>query len=286
MRYLLIATALALASDSSASWGASCSSSYGPVRVVRVVKKPAKKKAAKKNSAPKKAPKNKGGCPDTCRCDCVDYDDCPCLNGRAHCGCEACTCGMDSEKAKAIQSKPRVPKELNFGIDQDKFHSGPRYKINGVPVTREQMHEKLSKGKMVDDSGKLHYHMIDASAEKRKQFLEDAKTHPAFAPLKDTMHIQAFDPGYWSVSNEKYGFVPGVYLQANGLPPLIRLDNYPGPEKMAQLINEAVGGLRKKDPKYDPKKDPDGSKPLTAGFDPMLLWGGALVLLGALALKK
>src|SRR5205823_13551401 len=81
----------------------------------------------------------------------------------------------------------------------------------------------------------------------------DVTQAPALAEWKDRLVVQAFAPDHWAVA--RAGFVtsgkPTVYLQTPSGQVLHRQDDYDdGPEGLARAIRRA-------DPAYDAKKDPD-----------------------------
>jgi hypothetical protein len=106
-----------------------------------------------------------------------------------------------------------------------------------------------------DDAKRLRLTVI-GSEPARKQVLQDLASHPALAGLADRLVVQGYDPTAWAVKD--YGFVttgsPTICLQAPDGTVLHRQDTYRGPERLAEAIRRA-------DPSYDPKRDPDLNRP-------------------------
>lgn len=230
---------------------------------------------------PKRPPKVIGK-PD---CDCCDGCECgqECKCGEGKLCCPACTC--------------LVAPEQNFGLDIQKMNEGcgchgkgkcpSKYHLNGKEVSRAQAFQALKEADIPADSGKRRLTVI-GSEEDRAKVLSDLKTHPSLAKYKDSLVIQSYPreaPLIKEVGFEVNG-KPSICLQSAKGEVLARnLDgSYPGPDKLA-------AALRRTDPSYDPKKDPDIVPPplgLPAlPFDPanipplayVLGGGGALLLL-------
>jgi hypothetical protein len=86
----------------------------------------------------------------------------------------------------------------------------------------------------------------------RDPVLNDLEKNPQLAQLRPRLLIQGYDPGHWAI---RPGFVqsgqPTIYLQAPSGKVLHRQDDYKGgPEAL-------YAAIRKADPNYDPRKDPD-----------------------------
>ncbi len=170
----------------------------------------------------------------------------------------------------AEAAPPEVPIAVgqNFGVDTDKIGKG--YTKNGKPATRaEVMHALTAAG--FDDASKIRLTVI-GSEEQRKRVLADLDTLPAFAAHKDRLLVQAYGPTDWAVA--KSGFVttgtPTIYLQSADGKVLHRQDDYPSAEALAEAV-------RKADPEYRPKLDPDLNRPaLAGGAAPILLVVGGL----------
>lgn len=290
-----------LIGDAPGSWGAGCAagSQFTPVGV-RVVKSSAKsKKTAAKGKATKgKATKGKGRqvCPDGCNCACNDEGVCKCFRD-GHCDCKSCKCGLtDRQALAAVDDELREQAKVtqNFGVRLDKLHKSPRYRINGRPASRETVLAKLkedgreAEAPLADDSSKLPITVIGAG---REAVQKDLAEHPAFAAVRNDLLVQGYDAENWAVS--RYGFKgdgkPSVYLQDRSGRVLLRRDDYAGgPELLAKQVADAtaLAKLRKRDPNYDPKRDPDGRKPLVPAVGgavplPVIVAGLAVLGLGA-----
>jgi hypothetical protein len=108
---------------------------------------------------------------------------------------------------------------------------------------------------------------------------DDLAHHPALAPWRDRLLVQAYCPGAWAVA--------GVGLQAGGRPTLV-LQDAPGPGNRARVLHRQddyaggaaalAGALRRADPSYDPATDPDLRRPAVPDLP---CWASAL--LGSLA---
>lgn len=175
--------------------------------------------------------------------------------------------------------EPVEAKTENFGVDWGKI-SHEKWTVNGKPGCWHQAHALLS-GKVPDDAGLLRLTVIGPEAD-RKQVLADLQAVPALAVHRDKLVVKDYDPTHWAVAGA--GFVtsgrPTIYLQAPDGKVLHRQDSYPGAEKLAEAI-------RKADPNYDPKKDPDLTKPPPPALPPLgsvPLWVWALGAVGVLVL--
>lgn len=150
----------------------------------------------------------------------------------------------------------------NYGVDLARLSGerGERYRLNGLPVTREGARQALVGASVPDDAGRLRLTVIGDPAV-TGPVTRDLAAAPALAPWKDRLVVQAYPPQHWAVA--KAGFhttgTPTVYVQAPSGKVLHRQDDYAdGAEGLAQA-------LRRADPNYDPAKDPDLRK--AARFD-------------------
>jgi len=164
--------------------------------------------------------------------------------------------GVDVDKLKV---KPTEPPVKNFGVALEKLvpdEAGTaRYILNGRPVPREIAMAALT-GDLTDDTQKLRLTIIGAEPE-RKTVLRDLSTHPALMPYRLHLLVQDYPADHWAVKTG--GFYadgkPTIYLQApTGMVLHRQVDYLDGAEGLAVAI-------RKADPSYDPKKDPDTRKP-------------------------
>lgn len=179
------------------------------------------------------------GCYDACPCG----DPCPCKGTLKNCG-DGCSC--------VVAQTPTIE---NHGMDWSPT-GRECYSINGRECPREEVVGALGDKKLTDDSPLLRLTVIGPK-EARQKVLGDLDTHPALAPMKGKVLVQAYEPTDWAVA--RYGFkttgAPTVYVQAPNGKVLHRQDDYAdGPEALA-------GAIRKADPSYDPSRDPDRRKP-------------------------
>lgn len=218
-------------------------------------------------------------CPDCCGCGRCD-GPCPCLATGRVCG-PGCCCVAHATQAKGMEAWKKG------GVDWDKVQDERRRVLRGTrEITRAEA-IRLVEGDVPDDAGKLRLTIIGSEADRKKVLA--ALDQPPLAELKSHFVIQAYSPDDWAV---KDGFVttgtPTIYIEQPGGKTLSRQDTYVTAD---ELLLAMTTSLRKADPNYDPKKDPDLSKkPLLPGLPdlskiPKPVWiGGALLLL--LLLKK
>lgn len=165
--------------------------------------------------------------------------------------------------------------EENFGIDCNKLKSPlqPLYKINGVPVSREDCRQAMSRG-LPDDAGKLWLTII-GSKEERDKVMADIPPD-----VKSAVRLNSYAPSDWPVKDA--GFVtsghPTIYLQAPDGKTIHRQDDYRGVGDF-EAIRRAV-----KD--YDPKKDRDMRNPAPGGNTNMLFVIGGVAALVIFLLKR
>jgi hypothetical protein len=138
----------------------------------------------------------------------------------------------------------------NFGIDPDRIPKQDGYARNGLPISRRQAFEAI--GTLSDDSDKLRLTIIGDS-KLQQQVQQDLKTDAALKNWSDKLLVQAYSPEHWAVKN--VGLEAGVTLQAAGgedgkSPVLFRIRQY-------RDANQLAVALRRVDPKYDAKNDPD-----------------------------
>lgn len=155
-------------------------------------------------------------------------------------------------------SVPGVPPG---GIDAEKLDpsNGEAFTVNGIRVDRQTAFESLlprTGVDLTDDSTFLRITVIGRD-EDRGKVLADLKTNPKFAELLQGCIVRGYAPTNWAVRD--CGFVttgtPTIYIQAPTGRVLHRQDDYSGgPDRLA-------GAIRRARPDYDPKKDPDLTKP-------------------------
>lgn len=225
-------------------------------------------------------------CLDDCACGQCD-DGCECKSGKVcndACLCfarperlkkpkEDCPCDGDCRECNCAKGEPC---DKNYGVDFQKIERRREvYRLNGREVGKDQIYEAIETG-IPDDRDKLRLTVIGKSHAAIAKQLAD---NPAFAAVKDRVVVTSYPPDHWAVTGA--GFVakgePTIYLQAPGGKVLHRQDDFVGgPE-------DVVKAIRKADPTYDAKKDPDLRKPgppLDAAS-----WWGWLVALGLTALS-
>jgi len=167
--------------------------------------------------------------------------------------CEPVTPPWEEEK-KTGKAVTRSDPPVFFGVDPDKISRGERYRIGGRDVSKREAIEQLGapSGQIPNDAANLRLTVIGAD-EDRRRVLDDLAKSPALASWKDKLVVQDYAPTDWAVTGA--GFVtagkPTLYLQQPDGKVLLRLDQYDGPEALAEA-------LRKADPNYRPDQDPNG----------------------------
>jgi hypothetical protein len=188
---------------------------------------------------------------------------------------------------------PRQPRQP-FGVEVDKLGGRPRYLVNGRETTRGAAHAALAGGGQVPDStGKLRVVVIGGAAERQ----EVVRTFPP--EWKGRVVLQDYAPDHWHVA--RAGFhtqgKPTIYALAPTGEVLHRQDDYQGgAEALARALagaHEALAGLRRPRPDYDPARDPDLRRrvPALPRLVPRVPWsvwvlGGAALILLFLGRKK
>ena len=172
------------------------------------------------------------------------------------------------------------------GVEWDKVSTKERTTIGGTVVTKSQGLQYIEglpngKGDHIPNDGRwLRVTAIGTPAE-TNALAEDLQKDPKLLPFKNKYVLQLYDPlepkTAWAVN--RAGFVteghPSIYVQEPSGRTLARLDHYPGPAGMATVLSAS---LRKVDPSYDPKKDPDPTNPLNLPL-PAVVLGGCLLFL-------
>lgn len=164
----------------------------------------------------------------------------------------ACVCGCNAGKPCTCQGAvPDTKKEepKNFGMDASKIGKEPKYWINGKEVSRREAMAAVQK--VPDDRHKLSLTII-GSVDDRKRVLQELDK---LGELRALVVVQAYNPDDPMI--KLFGFVtsgkPTIYLQRSDGVVLHRQDIFNEVEELATAI-------RKADPAYDPKKDPDLTK--------------------------
>lgn len=197
----------------------------------------------------------RGHCCGASGCQC-DPDDCPCGKTRGLC-CDGCSCALlTSEKAEF--SPPVVQ---NFGVEVGKLATRPRWTLNGREVSRAQAFEAVSASdKIPDDAGRVRLTVIGGKAD-REQVVKDLATHPALAPFKDKLSVQAYDPADPMIEGLKFP-TAGLTLLVQRPDGTVIGRNHSGKYAGAEELALALpGAMRRADSDYDPAKDPDLKKP-------------------------
>lgn len=151
------------------------------------------------------------------------------------------------------------------GVIRKRIDKG-RTLINGKAVSTAEALRVLG-AELPDDAGKLRLTVIGAD-EVRKAVLNDLQASPALAPYKAQIVVQDYAPGAWPLAAgfESTGS-PSIYVQDPSGKVLHRQADYAdGPDGLATA-------LRKLDPNYDSKKDPDRRKPSLIPSLPSILSG-------------
>ena len=186
---------------------------------------------------------------------------CPCPDG-APCD-EGCKCGRSVSTVHGLSTQ-------NFGFELSR-RGGNRYEVNGHEVGKAEVIAAIE-GSVPDDAGRMKLTAIGPK-DLTAKVLADVASSPAFTDLKGKLSVKAYEPTNWAVA--RYGFKtdgkPTVYLQAPDGKVLHRQDDYEGgADRLARAV-------RKADPTYDQKKDPDLSKPSLPKLD--MSWLPILALL-------
>lgn len=182
--------------------------------------------------------------------------------------------GIWGAKGKPPIAPPQAEKEeLPTGVEWDKINGKDKdeYTLSGKKVSKQEAYAAVAKKELVDDSKLPHLTLI-GSEEERKRVLNDLAPSGLLAKVR----VQSYGAGDPLLKG--MGFAegsPAIYLQAPSGKVLLRQASYsPGP---------LFAAIRKADPTYDPKKDPDGSAPPVVPGLPSL-GNGSYTLIGMAAL--
>lgn len=179
----------------------------------------------------------------------------PCPNKKCICSppccCADCKCKDIEPEAKPIP---------NFGMDKDWLNrtrnDANRYSTNGgKQITKKDCDRLLKGGGTLPDDALYDSLTIIGTPDECNRVKADIEANPAFAPLKDKLLVQYFQPQDEMVKDK--GFQPGtpsVYLQDSTGKVKWREPSYRGPKELATEIN-------KRRPDYDPNKDPGPNNP-------------------------
>lgn len=190
----------------------------------------------------------------------------------------------------AGKSKPIVAPEPangvnnNFGINRQLVGvSKDAYTV----LTQEAARFVISANDPGKSDGKSHVTIVGDDDE-RARVVNDIATHPAFASVRDSLLVQDYKPGEWSV-DPALGFQagkPSIYVQSSRGPNdpkggrviWRQFDYSGGPEGLAKAI---ITAKRKADPDYKPDKDPSPDKP-TGPESGYPFWANAPILFAGL----
>ncbi len=139
----------------------------------------------------------------------------------------------------------------DFGVEPHGQSKGERWNLSGKASTREECLKLITRHK-----GKRCLTVVLPRAE-REKVLQDLAQAAELAPWRDALVVQGYEPG--DVLAGGVGLPNGIVLQAapdkEGRGKVLhRTNTYTGPKDLATA-------LRKSDPSYDPKKDPDLTRP-------------------------
>lgn len=129
--------------------------------------------------------------------------------------------------------------------------TGTGYKICGKECTKEEAYALLQRtavGQLPDDSGKLRLTIIGTEAE-CSTVLNDLKTDPKLSAIATGLTVLNYRPDHWHVDGIFERGNPSIYYQMPSGKVLARLTKYPGAKQFEEM-------LRKRDPDYNPAKDP------------------------------
>jgi len=198
--------------------------------------------------------------------------ECVCKPG--DCECDHCPKECVARRP-AVQTAPPLQEWQIHGVDQTKLANRECYRINGIEVPKQKGIAAISAPSIPDDS-KLQRVVVLGSTSTRQQVLNDWSKSPDLAPYKDKATVQAYSADNWAVKDVGYTQTadPTVYIVDASGKVLHRQEGYAGPAQLAKA-------LRRADPAYDPKKDPDLTmikQPESSGTPSSLLLGGAASL--------
>lgn len=215
-----------------------------------------------------------------------DPPKCGCL-GKCECECE-CTC-VGNTLVSAGPPEPALP---NYGIIRDRPLQPGRTWLNGREVPLRTAIEAVGTPGIPDD-GLLPCLVIRGSEYECSAVRKDLDTNPALAYWKGRVKVQCYNPAVdgqsWVAKDFPEG-KPAIRFQDAKGKGYFLLTSYPGPDQLAEA-------LRKTDPLYDPKKDPNplapkpGPSPEPAPATPLNPWAVivgcvAVAVIGYLILRR
>ncbi len=179
------------------------------------------------------------------------------------CKCENCTCTI----AKEVEKQMTYTGPLPTGVVPPGPAMKERFTFRGLEVDRKKIEAILGAYELVDDSKKATVTVIGPDKDRKE----------VVAGLKAKLGT---DYKYWEGPASDWSFEPGfsakgdpvtIYCQAPDGKVLYRQDN--------GAVETAVEAIRKANPAYDPKKDPDGKATTIPTSTPLLIAAAVVAFL-------
>lgn len=178
----------------------------------------------------------------------------------------------------------------NYGLELDKLptHDG-RYSLCGRTVTRSEALQALAVGEPFRDDSQLLRVTIIGTPAQRQLVLDDFDRDSALRAWKSRALVSALTPDNPRIRDAgfKTDGTPTIYVQAPSGQVLHRQDEYRGSEPLAEALE--IADRRRKDPNYDPSKDPDLNRRTSDNSIRVRTWHlylGAGLLLALLLRRK
>lgn len=191
-----------------------------------------------------------------CKCGaacCKCKEPCPCKSGGKPC-CPECKCKKPKDEEDTMLPADEPQEEPLTGVDSSRMKNDgqERFIIDGKQVSRKQYMQLIEGGQIPDDANKLRLTVIGAEAD-RNGVLKDLASATPLSAWAGKLVVQDYAPADWAVANAGFvtGGKPTIYLQQPDGKVLLRMDQYDGPQALAEAI-------RKADPNYKPDQDPSG----------------------------
>jgi hypothetical protein len=162
---------------------------------------------------------------------------------------------------------------MTHGVRKERISEQERCTLHG---------KEIGDDRIPDDANRVRLTII-GSEDEQKKVTEDLNQNPLLTPHTVHLVVRNYAPGHWHVAQAGFDTNghPSIYLQAPDGKVLHHSAHYDGPERLAQAV---VGARRIADPKYDPSKDPDLSKPNPLEPGKLSVPTCCLIGLGVLAL--
>lgn len=186
-----------------------------------------------------------------------------------------------------LPARVKEKRMQSTGVDASRISRTERYSINGMPVTKELAQQILGDEKRIpNDANSLRLTVIGPDAERRR-VRDDLEKSPLLSAHQGKLAVQDYPPDHWAVAQAGFftGGKPTIYLQTPDGKVLHRQDDYDdGAEGLA-------AALRRANPNYDFKKDPDLRKlpfrpPVDLSIVPLPAWFLAAGVLYLLSRRK